>query len=45
MFFGLLLSLPGEEAAALIADLEKAGVQTAALIGEVVDESVGITVA
>ncbi len=41
---GLLLSLPGEQADALIAALGKAGVAVAVKIGEVVDDSVGITV-
>ena len=41
---GLLLSLPGEQADALIAALHAAGVAVAARIGEVVIEPVGITV-
>jgi selenide,water dikinase len=40
---GLLLSLPSEQAGQLMEDLVKAGVP-AANIGEIVDESVGITV-
>ncbi len=41
---GLLLSLPAGQAAELIADLGKAGVATAIVVGEIVEEPVGITV-
>jgi selenide,water dikinase len=41
---GLLLSLPGEQAEKLISDLHGAGVVQAVLIGEIVDEPVGISV-
>ena len=41
---GLLLSLPGEQADDLLAALHKAGVTAAVRIGEVIVDSVGITV-
>ena len=41
---GLLLALPASQAEDLIAGLHEAGVAVAARIGEVVDESVGITI-
>lgn len=41
---GLLLSLPKEEAIKLIADLDAVGAPASALIGEVVEGEVGITV-
>jgi selenide,water dikinase len=41
---GLLLSVPGDQAVALLATLRSNGVKVAAIIGEVTDESVGITV-
>ncbi|BHH84189.1 selenide, water dikinase [Desulforhopalus sp. 52FAK] len=41
---GLLLSLPIEQAESLVADLRVAGIQDVALIGEVVDGPVGVTI-
>ncbi|MBU0484338.1 MAG: selenide, water dikinase SelD [Proteobacteria bacterium] len=41
---GLLLSLPADQAADLIAQLKKIGTGIAARIGEIVDQPVGITV-
>ena len=41
---GLLLSLPASQAEDLIASMHEAGVAVAARIGEVLDESVGITI-
>jgi len=41
---GLLLSLPASQVDALLADIREAGMATAVRIGEVIDESIGITV-
>ncbi len=41
---GLLFSVPGDQAAALMAALRKAGVQHAAIVGEVVSGEPGVTV-
>lgn len=41
---GLLLSLPMEEAKSLVTDLQGAGVDSVALIGEIVSGPVGVTV-
>lgn len=41
---GLLLTLPGEQAGDLLASLREKGVTAAAIIGEVTDEAIGITV-
>lgn len=41
---GLLIALPAEQAGLLLKDLHDAGVGAAALIGEVSDEDVGLTV-
>jgi selenide,water dikinase len=41
---GLLLTLPKDQAPALLATLQKNGVKGAACIGEVVDGSVGLRV-
>ena len=41
---GLLLSLPASQVDALLADIREAGMASAVRIGEVIDESIGITV-
>ena len=41
---GLLLSVPGEQASELLNALQRNGVNTASIIGEVTDEQVGITI-
>lgn len=41
---GLLLTLPGEQADELLASLREKGVTATAIIGEVTDEAIGITV-
>jgi selenide,water dikinase len=41
---GLLLSLPGEQAQKLLADLHSAGIDIAVKVGEIVEGAVGLTV-